>query len=107
MVVTMIAGTTLIMWLGELITDRGVGNVMSLLIFTQIVAAFPGMLWGIQESAGWAIFGIVIVVGLVVVTLIVFIEQAQRRIPVQYAKRSEERRVGKVGRTGWWDSSYR
>jgi len=93
MVVTMIAGTTLIMWLGELITDRGVGNGMSLLIFTQIVAAFPGMLWGIQESAGWAIFGIVIVVGLVVVTLIVFIEQAQRRIPVQYAKRMVGRRM--------------
>jgi preprotein translocase subunit SecY len=81
------------MWLGELITDRGVGNGMSLLIFTQIVASVPGMFWSIQVSRGWGVFGLVVVVALIVVALIVFVEQAQRRIPVQYAKRMVGRRM--------------
>ncbi len=93
MIVTMTAGTGVVMWLGELITDRGVGNGMSLLIFTQIVASVPGMFWGIQQSRGWAMFAIVVAVGLVVVSLIVFVEQSQRRIPVQYAKRMVGRKM--------------
>ncbi|MGH8826286.1 MAG: preprotein translocase subunit SecY [Jiangellaceae bacterium] len=93
MILTMTAGTAMVMWLGELITDRGVGNGMSLLIFTQIVASVPGMFWGIKVSDGWGVFSIVVAVGLVVVTLIVFVEQAQRRIPVQYAKRMVGRRM--------------
>lgn len=93
MILTMTAGTGLVMWLGELITDRGVGNGMSLLIFTQIVASVPGMFWSIQTSKGWATFSIVVAVGLVVVALIVFVEQSQRRIPVQYAKRMVGRRM--------------
>jgi preprotein translocase subunit SecY len=68
MVIVMTAGTSVIMWLGELITDRGVGNGMSILIFTSIAAGFPGQLWSIKLSKG-------------------LVEQAQRRIPVQYAKR--------------------
>lgn len=93
MILTMTAGTGLVMWLGELITDRGVGNGMSLLIFTQIVASVPGMFWGIKQSEGWGVFAIVIAVALVVVALIVFIEQSQRRIPVQYAKRMVGRKM--------------
>lgn len=93
MILTMTAGTGLVMWLGELITDRGVGNGMSLLIFTQIVASVPNMFWNIQLTRGWTTFLIVVAVGLVVVALIVFIEQAQRRIPVQYAKRMVGRRM--------------
>ncbi|TDD71931.1 preprotein translocase subunit SecY [Jiangella aurantiaca] len=93
MIIVMTAGTGLVMWLGELITDRGVGNGMSLLIFTQIVASVPGLFWGIQTSRGWGIFGLVILVALIVVALIVFVEQAQRRIPVQYAKRMVGRRM--------------
>jgi preprotein translocase subunit SecY len=93
MILTMTAGTGLVMWLGELITDRGVGNGMSLLIFTQIVASVPSIFWQIQVSRGWAIFAIVMVVALVVVALIVFVEQAQRRIPVQYAKRMVGRKM--------------
>jgi len=93
MIVTMTAGTGVVMWLGELITGRGVGNGMSLLIFTQIVASVPGMFWSIQQSRGWAIFGIVVVVGLIVIALIVFVEQSQRRIPVQYAKRMVGRKM--------------
>ncbi|GAA2844528.1 protein translocase subunit secY/sec61 alpha [Leucobacter komagatae] len=93
MIVTMTAGTGLIMWFGELITERGVGNGMSLLIFTSIAASFPGALWVIKEQRGWEIFFFVILVGIVVIGAVVFVEQSQRRIPVQYAKRVVGRRT--------------
>ena len=94
MVLTMTAGTGLIMWLGEIITDKGVGNGMSLLIFTSIVATFPGSLWAIQQRDGrWDIFFIVIAIGLMITTAVVFVEQSQRRVPVQYAKRMVGRRM--------------
>ena len=93
MVVTMTAGTAVVMWLGELITDRGIGNGMSLLIFTSIAAGFPTSLWALKLAQGWDLFALVIVVGLVIVALVVFVEQAQRRIPVQYAKRMVGRRM--------------
>ena len=92
MILTMTAGTGIIMWLGELITDRGVGNGMSVMIFTQIAAQFPSSLWGIKvahendATKGWFVFAIVIAVGLLVMAGVIFMEQAQRRIPVQYAK---------------------
>ena len=96
MVVTMTAGTVMIMWLGELITDRGIGNGMSILMFVSIAAGFPGSLWAIKVSGkiagGWVEFAAVILVGLAMVGLVVFVEQAQRRIPVQYAKRMIGRR---------------
>jgi preprotein translocase subunit SecY len=96
MVITMTAGTVMIMWLGELITDRGIGNGMSILMFTSIAAGFPGSLWAIKKSGkivgGWGEFAIVIAVGLAMVCLVVFVEQAQRRVPVQYAKRMIGRR---------------
>ena len=92
MVLTMTAGTSVIMWLGELITDRGVGNGMSLLIFTSIAAGFPTSLWQIRIERGWALFLVVVAAGLVIIALVVFVEQAQRRIPVQYAKRMIGRR---------------
>ncbi|MER6298064.1 preprotein translocase subunit SecY [Kitasatospora sp. NPDC001539] len=97
MVITMTAGTTVIMWLGELITDRGIGNGMSLLIFTSIAAQFPTSMWAIKQSGtiggGWVEFLSVIAVGIIVVMLVIFVEQAQRRIPVQYAKRMIGRRA--------------
>jgi preprotein translocase subunit SecY len=83
----MTAGTSVIMWLGELITDRGVGNGMSILIFTSIAASFPGQLWSIRLQKGLFVFLIVMAVGVLIVAAVVFVEQAQRRIPVQYAKR--------------------
>lgn len=92
MIITLTAGTGLIMWFGELITERGVGNGMSLLIFTSIAAQFPNALWTIQLSKGWEVFVFVIAVGLLVVAAVVFVEQSQRRIPVQYAKRVVGRR---------------
>jgi len=87
MIVVMTAGTSVIMWLGELITDRGVGNGMSILIFTSIASTFPGQLWSIRLQKGLFAFLFVCAVGIVVVAAVVFVDQAQRRIPVQYAKR--------------------
>ncbi|GAB49178.1 preprotein translocase subunit SecY [Mobilicoccus pelagius] len=93
-VLTMTAGTGLIMWMGELITEKGVGNGMSLLIFTSIVAGFPGSLWSIKQRGGsWDVFFIVILIGLLIIAAVVFVEQCQRRIPVQYAKRMIGRRM--------------
>lgn len=90
----MTAGTGLIMWLGERITERGIGNGMSLLIFTSIAATLPTALWGVAGgSAGLGKFAIVMAIALVVVVLIVFVEQSQRRIQVQYAKRMVGRRM--------------
>ena len=93
-VITMTGGAGLIMWLGELISERGVGNGMSLLIFTSIAASFPPALFSIAGGAGGVQkFIIVILVTLVVVALVVFVEQSQRRIPVQYAKRMVGRKM--------------
>jgi preprotein translocase subunit SecY len=94
MVVTMTAGTGLVMWLGELITERGIGNGMSLLIFTSIAASFPSALWSIAGGSNGVLnFIIMIIVIVVVVGLVVYVEQSQRRIPVQYAKRMVGRRM--------------
>ncbi len=99
MIFTMTAGTGVIMWMGELITDRGVGNGMSVMIFTQIAAQFPAGLWEIKVAhesdgtQGWFLFLLVIAIGLLVMAGVIFMEQAQRRIPVQYAKRMVGRRM--------------
>ncbi|CAB4888836.1 MAG: preprotein translocase subunit SecY [Actinobacteria bacterium] len=93
MVITMTAGTGLIMWMAELITERGIGNGMSLLIFMSIASQFPQSMGAIFQSKGINTFLIVLAVGLVIVGLIVFVEQSQRRIPVQYAKRIVGRRT--------------
>ncbi len=93
MVITMTAGTAVIMWLGELITERGIGNGMSLLIFTQVVATFPASLWALQQKQGYGVFAMVIVIGLVIMAAVIFMEQGQRRIPVQYAKRMVGRKM--------------
>ena len=93
MVVTMTAGTAVIMWLGELITDRGIGNGMSILIFTQVVATFPSALWQVKVSRGWWVFALVMAIGLVLVAAVIFMEQGQRRIPVQYARRMVGRKM--------------
>jgi preprotein translocase subunit SecY len=93
MVVCMTAGTAVIMWLGELITDRGVGNGMSLLIFTTVIAVIPGELLNIYRTRHAFTFAVVLLVGIAIVGFVVFMEQAQRRIPVQYAKRMVGRRM--------------
>ena len=93
MVITMTAGTGLIMWMGELITERGIGNGMSLLIFTSISATFPTALWTIQQTNGLDVFIVVLLIGIVILGAVVFVEQSQRRVPVQYAKRMVGRRT--------------
>jgi preprotein translocase subunit SecY len=94
MVLTLTAGTGLIMWMGELLTDRGIGNGMSVLIFTSIASGFPGSLWAIQQKDGrWDVFIGIILLGFVIMALVIFVEQSQRRVPVQYAKRQVGRRM--------------
>ncbi len=93
MVITMVAGTAVIMWMGELITDRGVGNGMSVMIFTQVIAVIPGELLTIYRDKHIFTAALAVIVIFVVVAFVVFMEQAQRRIPVQYAKRMVGRRM--------------
>jgi len=93
MVITLTAGTGVIMWMGELITERGVGNGMSLLIFTSIAARFPQSLAAIAVSQSIEIMLLVVLIAVVLVALVVFVEQSQRRVPVEYAKRMVGRRT--------------
>jgi preprotein translocase subunit SecY len=98
---TLTTGSAFIMWLGEQISDRGIGNGMSLIIFTGIVVGLPPAvsdLWGKIKTEQWGSFTPIAVLGLLVlmiavVAFIVFVEGGQRRIPVQYAKRVMGRKV--------------
>ena len=92
---TLVAGAMLIMWMGELITQRGIGNGMSLIIFANIMAGLPQSIYSSVEngSNGILMTVIVCIVILIVIPLIVYIERGQRRIPVQYAKRVVGRRM--------------
>jgi preprotein translocase subunit SecY len=93
MVICMTAGTAVIMWLGELITDRGVGNGMSVLIFTTVISQMFGYLADVYKVKHAFVLAIVLLVGVGIVAFVVFMEQAQRRIPVQYAKRMVGRKM--------------
>ncbi|MAT17564.1 MAG: preprotein translocase subunit SecY [Leifsonia sp.] len=93
MVITMTAGTGVIMWMGELVTERGIGNGMSLLIFTSIAATFPTSLGTIATTRGIEIFILVLAIGVLIMVAVIFVEQSQRRVPVQYAKRMVGRRT--------------
>jgi preprotein translocase subunit SecY len=96
-VITMTAGTAMVMWLGELITQRGVGNGMSLIIFVSILSQFPfifGQIWGqttaVQRPGR---FVVIMLVFVAMIVAIIFVDQGQRRIPIQFAKRVRGRRV--------------
>jgi preprotein translocase subunit SecY len=93
MILTLTAGTVLIMWLGERVTERGIGNGMSLLIFTSVASGLPATAYVVKDStAPYAWFWVVLtIVGILMA--IVFVEQSQRRIPVQYAKRMVGRKM--------------
>ena len=93
MVLTLTAGTAFIMWLGELITQRGIGNGMSLIIFAAIISELPSQGNAILQATNWGFLAGTIVVGLLLIVGVVFVEQGQRRIPVQYAKRQVGRRT--------------
>ena len=94
-IASMLAGAILIMWMGEVITQRGIGNGMSLIIFANIMAGLPtSIISSLQTSENGIILTVLVVlVILAVVPFIVYIERGQRRIPVQYAKRVVGRRV--------------
>ena len=97
-VFTLVAGTACIMWMGELITQRGVGNGMSLIIFISIVSRVPSAIFSslnitADTGMGIAITILILLVVLACIPAIIFIERAQRRIPVNYAKRVQGRRI--------------
>jgi preprotein translocase subunit SecY len=92
-VLSLTAGTALIMWLGELITQRGIGNGMSILIFASIISRLPSEGKAILDQKGMFTFLIICLIALIVIVAIVLMEQGQRRIPVQYAKRVVGRKM--------------
>jgi preprotein translocase subunit SecY len=92
-VITMTAGTVVVMWLAELITQRGIGQGMSVLIFTNVISGLPTQGDDLLKSAGAAKFIFLVALALVFLVLIVFVELCQRRIPVTFAKRVVGRRM--------------
>jgi preprotein translocase subunit SecY len=92
-VLTLAAGTALIMWMGELITQRGIGNGMSIMIFTSVISTLPQQGLAILRQAGATKFYVIVGLALLIILAVVFMEQGQRRIPVQYAKRVVGRRM--------------
>ena len=97
-VVTLVSGTALIMWMGELITQRGVGNGMSLIIFVSIVSRVPSAIFSsvnLQSDTAMGVAVTVLIIAIVILCIpaIIFVERAQRRIPVNYAKRIQGRRM--------------
>ena len=92
-VLTLTAGTALLMWMGELITQRGIGNGMSLIITASIVSQFPAQFTTLQQNQGWAAVVAFFIILAVALVGIVFVEQGQRRIPVQFAKRVVGRKM--------------
>ena len=98
-VLTLTAGTAMIMWLGELITQRGVGNGMSILIFTSVIASLPGQGSSILQQGGAFKFTVIMLIGLGIIVAVVFMDQGQRRIPIQYAKRIVGRKMTTGGST--------
>ena len=92
-VLSLTAGTSLVMWLGELITQRGIGNGMSILIFASIISTLPSEYLAIYQQESIAVFIGLVFIAILVVVAVVTVEQGQRRIPVQYAKRVVGRRM--------------
>jgi preprotein translocase subunit SecY len=92
-VITLTAGTAMIMWLGELVTQRGIGNGMSILIFTSVISRLPAEGSAILSQAGGGKFTFLLLLGVLIILAVVWMEQGQRRIPVQYAKRVVGRRM--------------
>jgi preprotein translocase subunit SecY len=92
-VLTLTTGTAVLMWMGELITQRGIGNGMSLLIFASVVSTLPALFTRVYAERGFGALALVVAAFLALLVAIVFVEQGQRRIPVQFAKRVVGRRM--------------
>ena len=84
---TLVAGTAMLMWVGELISQRGISNGMSIIIFSSIVAGLPYSYYSILQSKKFIVFGLLVIVSLGILAAVVRVELGQRRIPVQFAKR--------------------
>ena len=98
-VLTMTAGTALIMWLGELITQRGVGNGMSILIFASVISTLPFEGSAILRAGGVGKFSVLMLIALGIIVAVVFMDQGQRRIPIQFARRVVGRKMTAGGST--------
>jgi preprotein translocase subunit SecY len=90
---TLVAGTALLMWIGELISQRGISNGMSILIFASVVSGLPYSYYSILQSKKFIVFAVLLVVSLGILAAVVRVELGQRRIPVQFAKRVVGRRM--------------
>lgn len=93
MILTLVAGTALLMWLGELITQKGIGNGMSILIFASVASSVPFQFAAVWTQGSAGKFTVIAIMGLVMIAGVVFIESGQRRIPVQFAKRVVGRKM--------------
>jgi preprotein translocase subunit SecY len=93
MVLCLTAGTAMVMWMAELITQRGVGQGMSLLIFANVVAGIPTGVHAVLIAGGWLKCGVLIAVSIALLVFIIFMDQGQRRIPVTFARRMVGRRM--------------
>ncbi|MFM8946652.1 MAG: preprotein translocase subunit SecY [Actinomycetota bacterium] len=92
-ILTLVAGTALLMWMGEIISQRGIGNGMSILIFASVVSGLPFSYYSILQSKKWVVFGFLVAVSIGILVAVVRVELGQRRIPVQFAKRVVGRRM--------------
>src|SRR4029079_4522831 len=92
-ILTLVAGTAVLMWMGELISQRGIGNGMSMIIFASVISRLPFGYYAFLQEQKWFAFALLVVVSLLIVVAVVRVELAQRRIPVQFAKRVVGRRM--------------
>ena len=92
-IISLVAGTALLMWMGELISQRGIGNGMSILIFASVVSSLPFSYYSILQSKKWVVFAILVTISIGILIAVVRVELGQRRIPVQFAKRVVGRRM--------------
>ena len=98
-IITLTAGAVVLMWLGELITEKGIGNGVSFIIFAGIVSRAPGAIVGFFSSVDVARLALIAILGIAAVAVIIYVQEGQRRIPVQYASRVRGRRMYQGGQT--------
>jgi len=98
-ILTLTSGSIVLMWLGELITEKGIGNGISFIIFAGIVSRIPTAFFRFLESPDWASAIVLVVIGVLAVATIIYIQEGQRRIPIQYASRVRGRRMYQGGST--------
>ena len=92
-IISLVAGTALLMWMGEIMSQRGIGNGMSILIFASVVSSLPYSYYSLLQSKKWVVFSVLVAISLGILIAVVRVELGQRRIPVQFAKRVVGRRM--------------